>query len=33
MPLSENELLLVESIKSMLKDDAQLGLAAHEKDP
>ena len=32
MPLSENELLLVESIKSMLKDDAQLGLAAHEKD-
>ena len=33
MALDENEMLLVEAVKSYLQQDAELGLAAHEKDP
>jgi len=33
MALDEHEKLLVEAVKSYLQQDAQLGLADHEKDP
>lgn len=32
MSLNENEELLLEAIKSMLQDDAKLGLTVHDKD-
>lgn len=32
MALNEDEMLLVEAVKSYLQQEAQLGLAAHEKD-
>lgn len=32
MALNDDEMLLVEAVKSYLQQDAQLGLAAHEKD-
>jgi len=33
MPLNDNERLLVEAVKSMLSQDAQLGLSIHANDP
>lgn len=33
MALNENEVLLSEAIKSMLQQDAQLGLSMHKDDP
>lgn len=33
MSLSKHEAVLLEAIKSMLRDDTKLGLSSHEKDP